>query len=241
MKKFLMIFCSALGGAAVGSIATYTIVTHQSVKDAIKKAIDSIDIFASKKKIEEAYLRGYNDCMNETRNDDIYKNSTKDYSKKEEEDSNDILLKSSSSIIKEKLSRNLDSTTNYASIYSKKKEENEEMDEKEPTVDEDSIEEEYFDTHQKVKNRPPKIISEESLGDIPEYYDSETLFYYAEDDVLATESEEAIDDPERLVGDCLTKYNFKENDEERIFVRNWSLDTVYEIQKIRGWFADTKF
>ena len=88
--------------------------------------------------------------------------------------------------------------------------------------------------HLANKNRSPRIISEESLADIPPYFDQKVLFFYRLDDVVTDEEDEVIDDPDYLLGDCLDKYNFRESDEKLIFVQNFALDTVYEVQKINA-------
>lgn len=100
-------------------------------------------------------------------------------------------------------------------------------------------EEEAFEEHQKNKNRPPKIISDEAYGELPAYIDKEVLYFFAQDEMLTDDNEEPIEEPERLVGDALTKYGFNESDEMIIFVMNYNLDTCYEIQKLDSSWTDT--
>lgn len=100
-------------------------------------------------------------------------------------------------------------------------------------------EEEAFEEHQKNKNRPPKIISAEAYGELPAYIDKEILYFFAQDEMLTEDNEEPVEEPERLVGDALTKYGFNENDETIIFVMNYTLDTCYEIQKLDSSWTDT--
>lgn len=88
--------------------------------------------------------------------------------------------------------------------------------------------------------KKPKLIKIEDFTSGCEYHDKVTLYYYIEDDILATEEEEMIDDRERLVGDCLTKYGFVDNDEKTIYVRNTALSTDYEIVKVWSAFSDVK-
>lgn len=104
---------------------------------------------------------------------------------------------------------------------------------------EDSPEEEAFEEHQKNKNRPPKIISDEAYGELPAHIDKEVLYFFAQDEMLTDDNEEPIEEPERLVGDALTKYGFNESDEMIIFVMNYNLDTCYEIQKLDSSWTDT--
>ena len=100
-------------------------------------------------------------------------------------------------------------------------------------------EEEAFEDHQKNKNRPPKIISDEAYGELPAHIDKEVLYFFAQDEMLTDDNEEPVEEPERLIGDALTKYGFNESDEMIIFVMNYSLDTCYEIQKLDSSWTDT--
>ena len=100
-------------------------------------------------------------------------------------------------------------------------------------------EEEAFEEHQKNKNRPPKIISAEAYGELPAHIDKEVLYFFAHDEMLTDDNEEPVEEPERLVGDALTKYGFNESDEMIIFVMNYNLDTCYEIQKLDSSWTDT--
>ena len=98
--------------------------------------------------------------------------------------------------------------------------------------------EEATNDHNENFGRKPRIISEDSLGEVPAYVDHKILLYYTENDALVDEQDSLIDDPEYLVGDSLDKYDFRNSDEEVIFVRNFDLDAVYEIQKIDGAFGE---
>lgn len=140
--------------------------------------------------------------------------------------------------IKRKLNKNWEGTTNYAGMYRGGRAEINPIDdaaESENSLDQE--EEDVFDDHQKNKNRPPKIISEETFNELPEHIEKEVLFYYTYDEVMCTEENVEIQDPETLIGDALTRFGFglNENEEQRIFVMNYSLDTCYDIQKINGW------
>lgn len=102
-----------------------------------------------------------------------------------------------------------------------------------------SPEEDAFDDHQKNKYRSPKIISSEAYGNLPAHIEQEVLYFYAYDEVLTDDNEEPVEEPERLVGDALTKYGFVDNEERIIFVMNYSLDTCYEIQKVDSSWTDS--
>jgi hypothetical protein len=150
--------------------------------------------------------------------------------------------------IKEKLTRNHEQTTNYATMYKKKTLTKEDLEENAPeygdvendeTLEDQSdraIAERATEDHQANMNRPPKIISEDALGEIPAYYDNAVLFYYDLDDTVTDEDDNIIDEPGHLIGDCLDKYNFRDSKEQIIFVRNYALDTIYEIQKLHRTF-----
>lgn len=102
-------------------------------------------------------------------------------------------------------------------------------------------EEKAFDEHQKNKNRDPKIISEEAYEELPAHIDKQVLYLYAYDEILVSEDndDEPIEEPERLLGDALTKYDFISNEERIIYVMNYAQDTCYEIQKIDASWTDT--
>lgn len=80
--------------------------------------------------------------------------------------------------------------------------------------------------------KPPKIISKTAVGDLPAEYDEECLLFYALDQTLTDEDDNLIDDPNILIGDSLTRYNFTDSDEEEIWVVNTSLEKVYQIVKV---------
>lgn len=90
--------------------------------------------------------------------------------------------------------------------------------------------------------KKPRIVSREEFYS-PEYehHDKSTLYYYTEDDVLATEADEVIEDPSTLIGDALDKFGFRNNGEEVIYVRNYGLQIDYEIEKRDTSFAESKW
>lgn len=88
------------------------------------------------------------------------------------------------------------------------------------------------------KYKKPRLIKEEEYGELAGI-EKQTLKYWTYDDTLTTEENEELKDQEFYVGDCLTKYGFKDNDEEReIFVRNGRLGTDYDIVKFDSSFAE---
>lgn len=92
------------------------------------------------------------------------------------------------------------------------------------------------------KGKSPKIVSrEEFYSQEYEHHDKVTLYFYKEDQVLATESDEAIQDPSIYIGDALDKFGFRESDEEVIYVRNFGLEIDYEVEKLESAYADAKW
>lgn len=104
-----------------------------------------------------------------------------------------------------------------------------------PEEDDDDIseaEEAMFESAQKDRGRLPRIISFEKMGELDASYDNQVLFYYMYNDTLADEDGNVIDEPHLLLGDCLEKYGFMENEEQLIFVQNFALRTIYEVEKV---------
>lgn len=87
--------------------------------------------------------------------------------------------------------------------------------------------------HEAKRTMLPKIIKEEDYGN-DGTLEQESLFYYQGSDLLITEDEEEIHDLALVVGDCLDKFGFRDNNEKRICVRNYKLGKDYEVIKIDG-------
>lgn len=87
-------------------------------------------------------------------------------------------------------------------------------------------------THARDRSDKPKLIKYEDYGEDSTLTQA-TLLYFVDNDILTTEDEEEVDDPTALVGNCLDKFGFKTNDDEKtIFVRNSKLGFDYEIIKV---------
>lgn len=86
--------------------------------------------------------------------------------------------------------------------------------------------------------RRPKLITAEMFDYENAHFDKKQLYYYVGDGVLATEEEEVIRNIDQVIGDALDKYNFRENDESTIYVRNIDFSTDYEIEKVYSRFSD---
>lgn len=146
---------------------------------------------------------------------------------------------------KQKENRKLDEEKiNYAGMYRTKNgyTENVLAEGEYPREDGDSSiiteEQQAHEEHQMNKDKPPRIISADSLGELPPYIDHKVLYFYALDETLVSDEDEVLDNVEYFIGDALTKYNFIDNDEVLIFVLNYSLDTCYEIQKVLSAYGD---
>lgn len=156
--------------------------------------------------------------------------------------------------IKNKLLRNEKQTTNYASMYKPKagpmaealeeslaegespEEDTNDVEDNDAQDPDDAYYERAFDEHQKNKNREPRIISAEAAEGLGPEWDHQTLLFYMYNDALTTEDDDLIEIPYDLVGDCLYKYGFTDNDEMVIYVQNFALTTVYEVQKVMAAF-----
>ena len=98
--------------------------------------------------------------------------------------------------------------------------------------EENDPEKEMFESYQKDRGREPRIISFDKMGELDASYDNQVLYFYMYDDTIVDEEDNVIDEPHLLLGDCLEKYGFVDNDEKMIFVQNFALRTVYEVEKV---------
>lgn len=140
--------------------------------------------------------------------------------------------------IKEKLRRNYQETTNYAAMYKQKNSGEKNEEDSEEYEPDSTPEDEANKEHEQNRDKEPRIISYEKLGDIPAHYEEEALYYYTYDEVLTSDEGEIIEEPEKLIGDALDKYDFRNNDEESILVQNFTLNKIYEISKFQAAYAD---
>lgn len=88
----------------------------------------------------------------------------------------------------------------------------------------------------KIDNGPvgsaPYVITEDEFGEFDN--DEETLILYA-DKVLATEDDEIVDDPEALLGNCLSELG---DLDESIYIRNQDRETDYIVLRSEKNFSD---
>ena len=88
-------------------------------------------------------------------------------------------------------------------------------------------------------NKKPKLIKASDFGS--DFYDTCTLLYYVENGVLTTEDDEVygdLDEVEAMLGECLRKYGFDNDDAPSIYVRNPNQGVDYEIIKVFSSFND---
>ena len=81
-----------------------------------------------------------------------------------------------------------------------------------------------------------KVTCEEFWLKEYECYEKMTLYYYVDDGTLVTEDDEIIVDIDTVVGNLLDE--FKSNEEELIYIRNYFLETDYEVYKIFSSFDE---
>lgn len=205
------------GGTLLGAITGFFIGYIKAGKD-FKQGVDEIH----SNDIPEKYIRQHIDEGND-----------------ESEETNELRDRKELDKIKKKLTDNWTQTTNYAAAYNPSKENKNSEDDKSDIQDEETLggmDEETTNFLKEREGREPKIISETAASGLPAGIDHQCLFYWQYDDTLTTEDDEEIEDVERFLGDALTKYGFSENEEKTIYVINYELGTVYEIEKIERAF-----
>lgn len=117
-----------------------------------------------------------------------------------------------------------------------------EDDEEDPIKEEEKEELEHAEEmdreYKENKGRPPKIISAKDLGSVPEGYEEVIWDYYKFDDTVADEDMNEIVDYQRFIGDALDKFDFRNNDEDTLYVLSYEFAAVYEINKLYLSFSD---
>lgn len=227
MNNYKLIY--SIGGFLIGALTGGLIVGKYCQKHEEKTISD----------LEEYY--GRTDEYVRKPVDDI----SDDYERNDEEE--EMVHRDSREEIREKLRRNQqrkEEIVNYHHMYKEKSEqpENEETEnipEEEEVSENEYINKEYQDWQRKHANDEPKIISIDAIGDLPAWITSQSLLYYQLDDILTNDEGELIENEAYTVGECLDQYNFRNSDEDIIYVLNANLEAVYEIQKIRSAYSDT--
>ena len=247
-NKMIFSFVSGLvAGGGIGFIAASKFLNKKYFKKYDERVKELEEYYGN----TSVYERDYKDEISADDLDEKTKGYKDVVSKIDRE--NGPLTKDQRDDIKNKLLRNEKQTTNYASMYRSKagpmadaleqklaeeegpEEDSDDLDEDAQDPD-DAYYEQAFDEHQKNKNRAPRIISAETADGFGPEWDQQTLLFYMYNDALTTEDDDLIEVPYDLVGDCLNKYGFTDNDEMVIYVQNFALTTVYEVQKVMAAF-----
>lgn len=89
--------------------------------------------------------------------------------------------------------------------------------------------------------KDPYVISEEEFLDPNVFieFDRNTLIYYEDDDVLATDRDEVVHNVEELIGsDALTNFGYMSSNKDTVFVRNIKLGANFEIVREEGSYQE---
>lgn len=145
--------------------------------------------------------------------------------------------------IKEKLRNGKAKVTDYTKMYSASDLVDAKNDEEDTTEDEEDVEEEDEIQEQersaanifeslKKSTRAPRIVKEEQVDEAHEGWDVSSLFLYS-NGVVTDEEDHVIDGEEldKMVGECLTKYDFINSNEKTIYIKCYAMETFYEITK----------
>lgn len=102
-----------------------------------------------------------------------------------------------------------------------------------PLEEEEDIDQEFLED----LKEPYMISIDDFDAGYPERYDTESLTYYAVDDILANDEDEMINDVESLIGaDALDHFGAEaaelSGDSETMYIRNEKLHCDYEVTRI---------
>ena len=91
--------------------------------------------------------------------------------------------------------------------------------------------------HEVTRKERPKLIRRDEYGNDGTLRQASLLYYTGNDVLVDEEDKSEVLDQVKCVGDCLDKFNFKNNDQETICVRNRELGIDFEITKIVGYHS----
>lgn len=97
-------------------------------------------------------------------------------------------------------------------------------------------EETYLNGYLESENReierqtPPRIIKDEEYGTDGRYAEA-SLFYYPDQDILCDENNEQIANPEMIIGKTFDKFDFRNNTQDHMCIRNFVVGLDYWIIK----------
>lgn len=86
--------------------------------------------------------------------------------------------------------------------------------------------------------RKPYVITPEELGDV-DHFDTTTLYYYAQDDILANLQGEVVEDVEDTVGLDFAEH-YGEYEDDSVCIRNEKHMCDYEVLKVSQKYSDVK-
>ena len=157
------------------------------------------------------------------------------------------LTKDDMNKIREKLRRNNAETIAYSKMYESPKDivdaqADADAENGEPIPGEEESEEpekgseakvtNIFEEVKKGKARAPRIVKESEVDANPEGWDVIALFLY-NDGTITNEEDVVYDDEmkQKMLGNCLTKYDFVNSEEKLIYVQCFEMNAFYEINK----------
>jgi hypothetical protein len=89
-------------------------------------------------------------------------------------------------------------------------------------------------------NVKPYVITTEEFAEDMNHFDKLTIYYYEDDQTLADENEEMIEDVASVVGDeALNEFGRGSDDPEIVYVRNEKMEIDYEVIRLSKSYKDT--
>ena len=252
MRKGVLYFLGGFGiGAAIGSLVGYLIATKKAEKDFWDNNANDED----EEDTNEISSDGINEEYKKDRN--YINGESKKYETPPE--IKEKLLKNwevpSFNVSDKEAAEHMhpvDSDEDYGEsgdVYEKddENEENEYTNDPENMTDEEYEEEmemieakNAYEERQKNKDKEPEIIFPDNLGAVPPSFDEEEWIFWAEDDVITDENEEEIKDYQRFIGNLMNTDNFKESDEDELYVISYEYECVYHIVKYFRSYSEQK-
>lgn len=229
--KYALFF---LGGALLGGGVGYVSAKMVLEKHYNKKFEDAVSDMEEYFQTKDEYARTSDVIVDDEAEVNPVSNNT--------DRSKGILSEDARAEIKEKLIKNYETTSNYASIYKEShpdlfnSSDNISSELTRDTDDEETDEAlEATLEHMEHKNDPPRIISSDEYDALPPHIDTQTLYFYHDDETLIDDNDDIIEDPAVLIGSALVDGDFIDDiGNPMMFVYNPALDTAYEIQRIEG-------
>jgi hypothetical protein len=89
-------------------------------------------------------------------------------------------------------------------------------------------------------NVKPYVITTEEFAEDMNHFDKLTIYYYEDDQTLADENEEMIEDVASVVGDeALNEFGRGSDDPEIVYVRNEKMEIDYEVIRLSKSYKET--